>query len=59
MMISTPCRKTCQTDSQRAYCQVCKRSVDEIVNWRAYTETQRKKIMAELPGRDIELGNTR
>jgi predicted Fe-S protein YdhL (DUF1289 family) len=52
-MISTPCLKICQMNIARAYCMGCKRHIDEIAKWSSYSEAERRKVMAELPQRDI------
>jgi predicted Fe-S protein YdhL (DUF1289 family) len=44
-------------DVARAYCQGCKRHIDEIANWATYSEAERYKIMRLLPQREIGLAS--
>ena len=49
-VIESPCIGVC-TLSDDDHCQGCLRTVDEILNWLAYTDQQRQEIMASLPSR--------
>lgn len=53
-MISSPCVKACQMDERGVYCLGCKRHIGEITKWSTYSESERQKVMAELPRRDID-----
>ena len=38
-------------DPQRGLCLGCARTLDEIAHWASFTDEERDRIMAELPGR--------
>lgn len=46
----TPCVKKCELDSSKEFCLWCKRTIDQIKNWRIYSEKERLKIMGNLKG---------
>jgi predicted Fe-S protein YdhL (DUF1289 family) len=50
-MIESPCVKVCALDARANRCLGCGRTVAEIARWMAMSETERKRIMAELPRR--------
>lgn len=49
--IETPCNKVCAIDPAFALCVGCGRSIAEIAGWIGFTADERRRIMAELPGR--------
>lgn len=49
--ISTPCIKACAVSGQTGMCIGCGRTLKEIASWGGLDEAERKRIMAELPGR--------
>jgi len=49
--IETPCVNICDIDRPTGLCRGCGRSVPEIARWSALTSDERRRIMAELPGR--------
>jgi predicted Fe-S protein YdhL (DUF1289 family) len=50
-LIDTPCEKICVVDQPSGLCRGCGRSLAEIERWTAYSDSERRRIMAELPGR--------
>ena len=46
--INTPCIKICTI--KNGVCVGCLRTLDQIANWKKYTEEQRKEIMEKLNG---------
>jgi len=44
-MIS-PCQKKCK--QVNGICRTCKRTMDEIIHWRTYTDEMRQQIMNHL-----------
>ena len=50
-MIESPCEKICIVDAASGLCRGCARSLFEIERWTAYSDSERSRIMAELPGR--------
>ena len=49
--IVTPCIRVCVMDSSDGHCQGCRRTLDEIMNWNAYSHAQRLEIIARLDSR--------
>ncbi|HEU4377190.1 MAG TPA: DUF1289 domain-containing protein [Hyphomicrobiaceae bacterium] len=49
--MDTPCIKVCVIDPVTGLCAGCLRSRGEIAGWTAMTDTERRRIMAELPAR--------
>ena len=51
MAIQSPCVKSCRLDEQSQLCFGCGRHMDEIVNWRSFSDEERTIIMEELSSR--------
>ena len=49
--METPCIKICVLDAASGLCAGCGRSLDEIAEWAALGDAERKRVMAELPAR--------
>ncbi len=49
--IATPCIKVCIVDPESSLCLGCHRTLMEIAGWARLPETERERLMAELPGR--------
>ncbi|GIX12905.1 MAG: hypothetical protein KatS3mg118_0864 [Paracoccaceae bacterium] len=49
--IESPCVKVCVIHPQARICVGCHRTADEIAAWSRMTAEERRRIMAELPGR--------
>ena len=56
--IETPCEQICIVDAPSGLCRGCRRSLDEIGRWTAYSDGERRHIMDELPQR-LEVMNAR
>ena len=54
-MISTPCIKVCVIDG--TLCVGCGRTLDEIAQWGALSEPERRDVMTKLPWRLAALGS--
>lgn len=50
-MMESPCVKICVYEPGSGVCTGCGRTLDEIVRWSAMSDEERRRIMAELPGR--------
>ena len=50
-MVESPCVKICTLDARSGLCLGCGRSIDEIAQWTDMSAEQRRRVMAELPGR--------
>jgi predicted Fe-S protein YdhL (DUF1289 family) len=46
--IESPCQQKCLLDPQSQQCTVCRRTLEQITEWRHYTPEQRKQIMDNL-----------
>ena len=57
--IESPCIKTCVVDPTYALCVGCGRTIAEIGGWIGFTPDERRRIMAELPGRFATLPQLR
>jgi predicted Fe-S protein YdhL (DUF1289 family) len=51
MAIASPCTKVCTLDPRSQLCRGCGRTLDEIARWTALGESERARIMAQLPAR--------
>jgi predicted Fe-S protein YdhL (DUF1289 family) len=49
--IDTPCEKICIVDHASGLCRGCGRSLVEIERWASFHDSERTRIMRELPRR--------
>jgi hypothetical protein len=49
--IESPCVRLCVVEPESRLCMGCLRSIDEIAAWTRMSDVERRRIMAELPGR--------
>lgn len=49
--METPCIRICVIDQPSGLCEGCGRTLDEIANWSALTDGERRNIMNALPAR--------
>ena len=49
--MESPCIKVCVVSPETRLCTGCGRTLAEIASWAALTSAERRRIMAELPGR--------
>jgi uncharacterized protein len=49
--IESPCVNICTFEPVRGICLGCGRTLDEIAAWASLSGEERRRIMAELPGR--------
>ena len=47
MKSTSPCIALCKLNEDEI-CVGCKRTIDEIVNWRTYTDNQKLAVLARL-----------
>jgi predicted Fe-S protein YdhL (DUF1289 family) len=52
----SPCIGVCTLDDED-YCLGCRRHIGEIAAWLRLSAEERRRIMAELPGRILPPGN--
>jgi len=48
----SPCKDICRMDVDNQYCIGCKRTRDEIKNWKFYNKEKKLQIMNGLKTRD-------
>lgn len=53
--IETPCIRVCVVHPTQRLCIGCGRSLDEIACWIDLTDSERGRIMAQLPARRVAL----
>jgi len=49
--IESPCIGVCKLDSKGFFCKGCRRTLEEISNWKKYSNSKRKKILSLIKGR--------
>lgn len=49
--VASPCVDVCRMDAANGYCEGCKRTLDEIASWSAYTTAEKRAVLALLPAR--------
>lgn len=49
--METPCVNVCSIEESTGLCAGCHRTIAEIAGWARLTNAERRRIMAELPGR--------
>lgn len=49
--MDTPCVNICAIDPETGLCEGCGRTIREIASWASLAPEERRRIMAELPGR--------
>lgn len=47
----TPCIHVCSMDPETGFCAGCGRTLQEIADWTAYSDEERRRVMALLPAR--------
>ena len=53
--IPSPCVNVCMLHPESELCIGCRRTVEEIARWTGYSDEERRRILAELPGRTHEI----
>jgi uncharacterized protein len=53
--ILSPCIKVCVVDETAAVCAGCRRTIDEVARWAGMTDAERRRIMNELPHRQVRM----
>jgi predicted Fe-S protein YdhL (DUF1289 family) len=56
IMIVSPCEKICTVDPESGLCSGCGRTLIEIESWVKYSDTERERIMQDLPRRLEAMG---
>ncbi|MGN6621504.1 MAG: DUF1289 domain-containing protein [Sphingomonas sp.] len=50
-VIETPCVNVCRIDTATRLCKGCARTADEIARWTSLSDSERRRVMADLPAR--------
>ena len=53
--IVTPCVQVCAIDGESGLCLGCYRTLREVAGWGGFTDEERERLMAELPGRQSRI----
>ena len=56
--VPSPCSSVCRMDAQRAFCEGCLRSLDEIRLWSTASDLQKKAVWALIAQRITALEPT-
>ena len=51
--VMSPCIGICTIDRKSGFCLGCKRTIDEIGRWQMMEETERQRIVSEIPSRKL------
>ncbi len=46
--VASPCVNVCRMDAASGYCEGCRRSLEEIACWSAYTAAEKRAVLALL-----------
>jgi predicted Fe-S protein YdhL (DUF1289 family) len=49
--VASPCVNICRMDAASGYCEGCRRSLEEIASWSAYSQAEKRAVLALLPAR--------
>ena len=49
--VASPCINVCRMDAASGYCEGCRRTLEEIACWSAYSAAQKRAVLARLPAR--------
>ena len=49
--VNSPCVDLCKMNAVTGLCEGCRRSLDEIASWSAYSPAEKRKVLALLPAR--------
>ena len=51
----SPCINKCKLDIKEEYCISCLRTINEISNWKNFSDTEKKKIILKVKNKKIKL----
>ncbi len=49
--VASPCINICRMDAASGYCEGCRRTLEEIAGWSAYSAAQKRAVLAQLSTR--------
>lgn len=50
--VASPCINVCRMDEASGYCEGCRRTLEEIACWSAYSTAEKRAVLALLPDRE-------
>jgi predicted Fe-S protein YdhL (DUF1289 family) len=50
--VASPCINVCRMDAASGYCEGCRRTLEEIACWSAYSAAEKRAVLAQLPTRN-------
>lgn len=50
--VASPCVKICRMDAASGYCEGCRRTLEEIACWSAYSADEKRSVLAQLAARN-------
>ena len=52
--VASPCINVCKMNQSTGWCEGCRRTIEEIANWSAYSAAQKRAVLARLPARKLQ-----
>jgi hypothetical protein len=49
--VASPCISVCEMDAATGYCRGCFRTLDEIAGWIAFSDVEKRAVIASLRAR--------
>lgn len=49
--VASPCIDVCRMDAASGYCEGCRRTLEEIACWSAYSAAEKRAVLMRLPAR--------
>ncbi len=49
--VASPCINVCKMNPETALCEGCYRTLDEIASWAAFSDEEKRAVLAQLPAR--------
>jgi predicted Fe-S protein YdhL (DUF1289 family) len=51
--VASPCVNVCKMNEVTGVCDGCRRNLEEIASWSAYSDAQKRAVLERLPARKI------
>jgi len=49
--VASPCIDVCRMNPKTALCEGCYRTLDKIASWAAFSDEEKRAVLAQLPAR--------
>ncbi|MFA5912231.1 MAG: DUF1289 domain-containing protein [Burkholderiales bacterium] len=53
--VASPCINVCRMDAASGYCEGCRRTLEEIACWSAYSAADKRAVLTRLAARKTKL----